>query len=419
MNTDKLQIDLQKAILALSDALDILGNDKAQHGKRVGYIAAQCAHQLGYEQKIVSKCFNMGLLHDIGVSKTLEMGKLLDNVNPDQVMNIMTHCKRGHALLKNFGPFANLADAVLHHHTPWMELQKLGLDKETAILANLIHMADRIDATLQNTSNTVYLIKANQTYDYLKSARGVDFDSSLVDAFLEISKQQAFWMRMEPRHLGHFIEEMGSQAQSVKIGIGQIKHLARMFSEIVDAKSPFTAEHSHGVAKLAHWIGKQLQLSPLDCEKLELAGYFHDLGKLRVPDEILDKPDKLSLDEEAVMKYHPFDTYEILRRIPGIEDIAMWASNHHETLDQKGYPFLWDRDAICIKSRILAVADVFQALVQKRPYRDAMAIPEAIKIMDTLVDEKRLDEALVGLIKQNVEACLIAATSTPMDIAAA
>ena len=99
--------------------------------------------------------------------------------------------------------------------------------------------------------------------------------------------------------------------------------MAEMFSRIVDAKSPFTAEHSLGVARLARFMAERLGVDAINCDKIEIAGLLHDLGKLRVPDEILDKPRGLDERERKIMNAHSFETFQILRHIKGFEEIVV------------------------------------------------------------------------------------------------
>ena len=115
----------------------------------------------------------------------------------------------------------------------------------------------------------------------------------------------------------------------------------------MDAKSPFTAEHSVGVSRLARFLAERLGVSIENCEKLEIAGLLHDLGKLRVPDEILEKPGRLDKRERKIINTHSYETFQILRNIRGFEEITRWAAYHHEEPDGSGYPFHLKADASC------------------------------------------------------------------------
>jgi HD-GYP domain-containing protein (c-di-GMP phosphodiesterase class II) len=159
------------------------------------------------------------------------------------------------------------------------------------------------------------------------------------------------------------------------------------------------------VSRLARLLGELDCQEAEICDKMEIAGLVHDLGKLQVPDEILDKPGPLSREEKLVMNRHSFETYQILRRIPGLEDVAAWAAYHHETLDGAGYPYNLDGHELPRPARFIAVADVFQALAQNRPYR--ASLPAAA--MRQRADEGKLDASAVALVADNLEACWLAA----------
>ncbi len=187
--------------------------------------------------------------------------------------------------------------------------------------------------------------------------------------------------------------------------LSQLKQLSLIMAYIVDQKSPFTAQHSARVADLARYIADALGLSNEKCDKIEIAGLLHDLGKLNMPDNILEKPGPLSRLERSIMRQHSYETYEILRSIEGLDEIARWAAFHHEGLNGVGYPFHPTKQDLCIESRIIAVADVFQALVQDRPYREGMALNNVLEILDEFVGSEKLDPGIVGLVNQHIEKC--------------
>lgn len=157
-----------------------------------------------------------------------------------------------------------------------------------------------------------------------------------------------------------------------------------IFARIVDAKSPSPPSirsASRGWPASAERLG----VSAENCEKLEIAGLLHDLGKLRVPDEILDKPGRLDNRERKIINTHSYETFQILRNIHGFEEITRWAAYHHEEPDGSGYPFHLKADAMPLEARILRVADIFQAMVQIRPYRQGLSDAEVTTFMRDLL----------------------------------
>ncbi|MCL4809902.1 MAG: HD domain-containing protein, partial [Thermoanaerobaculia bacterium] len=185
---------------------------------------------------------------------------------------------------------------------------------------------------------------------------------------------------------------------------------ALLFAGIVDGKSRFTASHSTGVARLAALLGRLADLDEGTCTRLRIAGLLHDLGKLRVPDEVLEKAAPLDEGECATIERHAFETFQILRRVEALREIAGWAGSHHEGLSGKGYPFKLRADEIPVPARLLAIADVFQALAQDRPYRGPLGAEEILGHLRRFVASGKLDPHGVDLVEENLEECFLAAT---------
>ena len=152
-------------------------------------------------------------------------------------------------------------------------------------------------------------------------------------------------------------------------------------SRIIDFRSPFTAMHSAGVAASARELARLAGMTEEECRMMEIAGYLHDIGKLRVPNEILEKPGRLTEEEFNIVKEHPYYTRLILMDVDGFERIANWAGYHHEKLSGSGYPFHWEAEYLDLGARIMAVADIFSAITEVRPYRKGMDREQALAVM--------------------------------------
>ena len=129
-----------------------------------------------------------------------------------------------------------------------------------------------------------------------------------------------------------------------------------------------------------------------------IAGYLHDLGKLAVPPEILEKPGKLNEQEFNVIRSHVFYSYRLMGNMEDLETINTWSSLHHERLDGKGYPFHFRKEELSLGSRIMAVSDVFTALTEDRPYREGMPGKKALRILQDMAAQSALDASLVDLL---------------------
>lgn len=401
--------DLRQVVYALSDALDLVGVDDVAHGKRVGIMSAACAQVLGWDAKQQDLMFDLGMLHDIGVSSTQTHQHLLQEFDwPDS----QRHAVLGAQLLSGFEPLAPLATPVRFHHTRWDQLQSLvpaQLSAQAALQSNLIFLTDRVDTFAAPHYGKFLFDHVAAIQARVASVRDTYFAPALVDAFLRASKAEAFWLMLEPRSIQLYLQDRLRSSQPARVGLPQLRLLASIFARIVDAKSEFTATHSLGVSRLARLLAEKMGIDPQNCDELEIAGLLHDVGKLRIPDEILNKPGQLDSHERQIMNAHSFETYQILRKIDGFERIALWAAYHHEEPGGAGYPFHVPEKDLSQEARILRVADIFQALAQDRPYRAGMTAEQVGEVLRGLSLKGKLDPAVVEVALQHMPQAMAAA----------
>lgn len=397
-----MRVRLFDMVLALSDALDLVGVDSFMHGKRVGVMAARCAEHLGLDTASQALLLRAGLLHDCGVSSTVVHRKLLTDMD---WAGTYEHCVRGESLLNSFPPLAHLAPIVRHHHTPWNRLPS-SLSEDVRRAANLIFLTDRADAlTVPYYDHSDFLDLTYRTRREIENQAGTVFCPQLVKAFWEASESQSFWLSLEASTIRPHLHAHGFDMATLDMDTATLYTLAVMFSEIVDAKSPFTAEHSLNVSRISRYLAERSGLDSETTHKIEIAGLLHDIGKLQVPDEVLNKPGALDSSERATIKRHSFETYQILHRIAGLEEIALWAAYHHEKMNGHGYPFHSHESEIPYPARIIAVADIYQALAQRRPYRAPLDQATALSYLKELAESGHLDPAVVALVDQNADEC--------------
>jgi putative nucleotidyltransferase with HDIG domain len=179
---------------------------------------------------------------------------------------------------------------------------------------------------------------------------------------------------------------------------------------IVDAKSPYTGRHSVGVARISVGIADVLGYGPDALRDLRRAALLHDIGKLGVSNLILDKPGKLDAEEWVQMRRHPALTVKILERVSAFRDLAATAGAHHERLDGGGYHLGLTGDQLNRDARILAVADVFEALTAERPYRAALPLDQVWAIMRRDAGHALCREALGALEASQEPGLLTVAT---------
>lgn len=405
--SERLQISVngRQAFLTIAKALDYVGVDDVHHAHRVAYIAYECGKALNWPDEKIERTFYAGLLHDCGVVSTKEHVALLGEISPS---NAEDHCIHGSHALKENALLCSFADIVRYHHTPWRELKDIPIDDESKIISAIIHLADRVDFlrsqyAQENHPEIVTLFKSEIAKTIIELS-GRHFEPTCVTAMVRLIDKDGFWFAMNAEHIEILSLEFTSyQPFNHLLSIDEVTELAFFLANLVDAKSSFTYEHSHRVAIISQMLAKDLGLDDMVCRQLFVAGLLHDVGKLRTPDEILHKNGQLEGLELSIMKRHTTDTLVTLSAFFPNSNVAKWAANHHEKLDGSGYPYHLTKDNLDIESRIVAIADIYQALTQDRPYRGSLSITEISKIMEPLVEQGKLDAQVYAVISTNAQ----------------
>jgi len=191
------------------------------------------------------------------------------------------------------------------------------------------------------------------------------------------------------------------------------------FNQLLDLKDLNTGVHSTRLAEWGMRVGQELGLEDDALQNLEVAALLHDIGKVGIPDSILQKPGKLDPEEYALMKKHPEYGWAVLRPLPGFERAALDILHHHESYDGTGYPAGLKTSEIPIVSRIVSVIDAFDAMVSSRPYRKGLPIDEAMRRL-ILASGSQFDPAVVQSFlsfAQAEMATVFAAAGTSVDSA--
>lgn len=384
----------------LSATVDLVGVTDILHGRRVAYYALEIARHSNSklpwsEHDIIVAA----LLHDIGVSSTETHERLVQEM---QWVGAQNHCVRGESLLAVIPCLKSLASAVKLHHSPWQKTLSSQVLEADLRLGNLIFLADRLDVLIANQVDDILFVK-NQLLQRLTQLSPKLFAPEWIEALEKASVADAFWLVRTEAALDRYFREWLECDSWQMMSEEDISALFGLFGECVDAKSPYTAEHSRAVALLARELGLALGLGAHHADRVMWAGLVHDIGKLRVPDLILDKNAGLDPLEFSVIKHHSFDTYDILGRLEGFKDVAKWASLHHERMNGTGYPYHLSGAEIPLEARILAVADIFQALAQDRPYRRGMEIGQIQNIMDQQCEDGLIDPQVWQTLKDQMD----------------
>ncbi|MGH9513907.1 MAG: HD-GYP domain-containing protein [Terriglobales bacterium] len=263
-------------------------------------------------------------------------------------------------------------------------------------------------AQIMNISQTMEVFAANSgpatAASVVAERSGAWFDPELCDVACVLCKDKQIWQRLQATNVREYVLGM-EPGTAIPASPERIDSLCEAFAQVIDAKSPYTFNHSVGVAAAATAIGEAMMLAPSTRTMIRRAALLHDIGKLGVSNSILEKPGKLNDAEWKVMRLHPAYTRLILQNISGFENLAFVAAAHHERLDGKGYPDGLTAEQMPLAARIIAVADVYQALSEPRPYRGALPLQVVLGMMDQDAPEK-LDRSCVDALKSSQSSAL-------------
>jgi len=418
-------IRVSELISALSYALDLTEGRPMGHSARSCLIGMRIAQAIGLPVEAQADLYYTLLLKDAGCSSN--SSRLFHILNADEIkakrdvkttdwtkvgweslQYAVTHVATGSPLPKRIW---TLLQVAVTQQKDSCELVKIRCERGSEIAKKLgfsnavasgIHSLDEhwngcgypdglckmeipLFSNVANLSQTLEVFYAThgaqEAIDAAIRRSGRWFNPELVRAATGLSQTGMLFNDLAEQDLLEKVLAIEPEHRQLTADDETIDNICFAFADVIDAKSPFTYRHSNGVAdaalEIAAWVGMN------DQQKRELrrAALLHDIGKLSVSNDILEKPAKLTNEEWQIVRNHPYYTYEILRRIPAFETLSADAAAHHERLDGKGYWLGLTADELSLPSRILAVADVFDALRAKRPYRDSLPLEKVFSMM--------------------------------------
>ncbi len=391
------KISLFDLVACLSDAMDFIDPAVVNHHKQVASIAYRIGKEMALPPAELKELVLAGALHDIGAFSLKERRDIL----AFEMENPHPHAEKGYALLRFFKPLANIAPMIRFHHLPWNHGSGAEFNgRQVPVASHILHLADRVAVLIQKKDEV--LSQVPSICRKIREEADKMFMPDVVDAFNNLASKEYFWLDIMSPSLQTSFSHTFKQAM-VGLTSEDMVSFSRLFSRIIDFKSSFTATHSSGVSAVAVRLSRLLGFTEADCRLMQIAGYLHDLGKLAVPSEILEKPSGLQDNEFNVMRHHTYYTYRILETIPQFQVINKWASFHHERLDGSGYPFHLTSKDIPRGSQVMAVSDVFTAITENRPYRPGMTRINAIRVLDRMARDSALSKEIVAVLKANYD----------------
>ena len=304
-----------------------------------------------------------------GLKRLLSAGDLMREVTA-------ARCARGAEIARLLGFPKLVSDAVRDLDEHWD-----GRGAPHGLKCDATGIVARVLSLAQTMEVFVTSFGVGEGYRMLAKRRGKWFEPALVDACREFRDDTDFWSSHAARaHAATLDIPVSAAAETV--AETEVDSICEAFAQIVDAKSSFTAEHSTRVTQYSIELGKDFGFAPARLRTLRRAALLHDVGKLGVSNDILEKSGKLTDEEFAAVRLHPRYTWEILSPVRGFARLADLAAAHHERLDGRGYWRNWDAEKLDLDMRILCACDVFDALSADRPYRGAMPIAQVFAILD-------------------------------------
>lgn len=361
------------------------------HGKRVAYIAIRLGQLYNLTDEELFDLCSYAIVHDNGIIQSYQ--KIKDTKSNIVIEDLKDHCSIGEKNIATFPFLTNQKNIILFHHEHYDGSGFYGKkNDEIPLLSQLIFLADMIDREF-NLNNITLKIKED-VISFIKKNENKLFSPQLVEKFLLLSSNQSFWFDLDKNViLSVYTKHIPNI--SVEITYEKMLEISKVLSVIIDSKSKYTAQHTMDLMEKAKVVAKHYNLPEESSLRLQIAANLHDLGKLYTPLEILDKPDTLTDEELFIMKKHAYSTFALLNTIEGFEDVNKIASSHHEKLDGSGYPFGLKDIELEFEERVLACLDIYQALTESRPYRDAMPHKEAMDILYSSAKSNLIDIAIV------------------------
>lgn len=440
------EIALSALIGALSSALDIAEGEPAGHAARSCLIGMRVADELGLDASTRSDLFYALLLKDAGCSansahmaalfraddqQAKHSSKLVDWARPlsafawslktvapdgsvleraDRLRAIRNEgpvtralmkarCHRGAEIARKLGFSDATAEAIKALDEHWDgHGQPLGISgTEIPLLARITCLAQTVEVF--HAARSVHV-----AYRVVAKRSGAWFDPTLVEALGAFRRDTRFWQSLDTPD----VSTVEPPDLILTADEDRLDTIAEGFAAVIDAKSPWTHEHCDRVCAIALGMGTMLGFDEVTQRELRRAALLHDIGKLSISNRILDKPGRLTEAEQTRFKDHALLTEQILGQVPGFDRLASLASAHHERLDGRGYPHGLAAEAQTMPMRVLAIADVYEALSSERPYRSAYKSQDALELMSADVPA-RLDANAFAALKELLASVDIAA----------
>lgn len=404
-----MQIYLNDILYAVSYALDCVEQEflgvRSYHSGRVAYLCVAMGRSYGLQDCDLLALAAAAVLHDNALTEYVSLRQSGQSGSEAYVpetkaapKDLRVHCELGERNVRVLPFYDRIRDAVLYHHENADGSGPYGKKPaETPLFSRLIHLGDHIDNRFQ--LDQVDSQKHEKILAYVHRHEGHLFDTELAAVFSRVFAEP-FGDRLAGRQARQLLQDSLPHLYR-EYDDKSIEGLASVFAKIIDYKSHFTCTHSQGIARKARELGAYLGMDSEVQTRLYLAGALHDIGKLTIPNRVLEKPGKLTEKEFELVKTHAQASWDILSPIDGLEEVARWAGYHHEKLNGQGYPFGLTGKDLDQPERLMGCVDIYQALTEPRPYKPGFSHEKSMEIMYGMADNGFID----GNITKAIDNC--------------
>ncbi|BBO66887.1 HD family phosphohydrolase [Desulfosarcina alkanivorans] len=392
MFNQRLRVNLADLAMSIAKVVDLMNAAVGQHHMQVAYWAYRLADALALPDEDKFDICIAGLLHDIGAFSLQERLDLLafEDARPGE------HAMAGCLILEPFEPFASIAGLIKFHHLPWKNGGGAFQDGvQVPAGSHLLHLADRVAVLISGREPV--LAQVGDICASISRRSGEVFVPEHVDALMAMKHRAYVWLDAASDPMETVLKRT-VPFPARELSAQDLVEFSKLLCRLIDFKSEFTATHSSGVAAVAVELARVTGFSRSERRLIEIAGYLHDLGKLAIPSEIIEKRGRLTENEQFIMRAHVYHTYQALEPFEALRPVNQWGSLHQERLNGTGYPFGLGGDDLPLGARIMAVADVFTALTEDRPYRKGMDTKGTMAVLQSMSDRDELDATLVARV---------------------
>ncbi|MCJ7540475.1 MAG: HD domain-containing phosphohydrolase [Desulfobacterales bacterium] len=392
MAADKLRVNIFDMVASIARVIDMMSPVVGNHHMQVAYLAYRLGEELQLSDDKKYELFIAGALHDIGAFSLQDRLDLLEfeDTKPGE------HSVAGSLILETFKPFSSIARLIKFHHVHWKNGEGAFQNGESVPNgSHIIHLADRVAVKISRKAPVLSQVRG--ICRAISEHKGDVFVPEYVDALINMANREHIWLDIMSESMEAILKRTVLYRTN-ELTIEEMVDFSRLACRLIDFKSKFTATHSSGVAAVAIELSRLSGFSKHERRLIEIAAYLHDLGKLAIPSEILNKQDKLTDNERFIMRSHVYHTYRVLEPFEMLRVAGSWGALHQERLNGTGYPFGLTSDELPLGARIMAVADVFTALTEDRPYRKGMDSKNTKAVLQSMVDAGELDNNLVNVV---------------------